>query len=93
LKGCLSGLDPSLEFCLEAAGKLQSSLLPYLATQIQKTDQFLTELEHFLEQCTEKECRDVGKAVYSPYKQFVNKYRELETQALIKEMEGWSSGD
>ena len=57
ITGCLAGLDPSLDFCLEAGGKLQPSLLPYLANLIQKTNDFLADLEPFLTSCTEKECR------------------------------------
>eukprot|EP00088_Acartia_fossae_P004952 TRINITY_DN12166_c0_g1_i12.p1 TRINITY_DN12166_c0_g1~~TRINITY_DN12166_c0_g1_i12.p1 ORF type:complete len:737 (-),score=171.86 TRINITY_DN12166_c0_g1_i12:311-2521(-) len=94
ITGCLGGLDPSLEFCMEAAAKLHDSatLLPYLLSLTDRTDKFLADIETYLEGCTEKECRTLGKAVYAPYKQFVNKYRQLETQALTKEMEGWSSG-
>jgi len=92
ITGSVSSLEPSLEFCMDAASKLQPSVMHYLDTLMQKTDSFLKDLEPWLKDCTEKDCRDLGKAVYNPYKQFVNNYRHIQSQALNKEMESWTTG-
>ncbi|XP_023342815.1 conserved oligomeric Golgi complex subunit 7 [Eurytemora carolleeae] len=92
LTDVLGSLDPSLEFCIEAGIKLQNNVLTFLIDLRDRTDRFVADLRPMLQGCTEVNLRDLAKVVFAPYKPYVERYGELESQLMLAEMAGWTSG-
>jgi len=92
LSDVLGGLDPSLEFCMEAGIKLQTNSLAFLTDLRGKTDRFVVEARGLLQGSPESKQLEIGKLLYAPYKSYIRRYEELETQALTAEMSSWNIG-
>ena len=88
----LASLDPSIDFCLETAAKLCSSELDLLVEVKTSTDAFATSLTDLLTGASEQDMKEVGKALYKPFKAPVSRYGDLEAKALISEVASWSTG-
>ena len=88
----LASLDPSIDFCLETAAKLCSSELDLLVEVKTSTDAFATSLTDLLAGASEQDMKEVGKALYKPFKAPVSRYGELEAKTLISEVASWSTG-
>jgi len=88
----LASLDPSIDFCLETAAKLCSSELDLLVEVKTSTDAFATSLTDLLAGASEQDMKEVGKALYKPFKAPVSRYGDLEAKALISEVASWSTG-
>ena len=88
----LVSLEPSLEFCLEAAAKLCSSELELLVDVKTSTDSFVTILSDLLVGASELDLKEVGKVVYKPFRGPISRYEELEAKALISEVTSWNTG-
>jgi len=87
----LDNLDPSLEFCMEAAMKLQQDQLQFLLDMRSNTDSFLGQIETLINGAQDTKVRDVGRSVFAPYKPYIVRYGQYETQALQSEMASWVS--
>jgi len=88
----LASLDPSIDFCLETAAKLCSSELDLLVEVKTSTDAFATSLTDLLAGASEQDMKEVGKALYKPFKAPVSRYGDLEAKTLISEVASWSTG-
>merc|ERR1712013_86341 len=88
----LASLDPSIDFCLETAAKLRSSELDLLVEVKTSTDAFATSLTDLLAGASEQDMKEVGKALYKPFKAPVSRYGDLEAKTLISEVASWSTG-
>jgi len=87
----LNSLDPSLDFCMEAALKLQQEPLQFLLDMRSNTEYFVAQLEPLIADASETKVRDVGRSVYSCYKPYIARYSQYETSTLQAEMASWSS--
>merc|ERR1712130_105906 len=56
------------------------------------TDSFATNLSDLLVGASESDLKEVGKAVYKPFRGPISKYGELEAKALISEVTSWNTG-
>jgi hypothetical protein len=92
LAAVLGSLEPSLEFCLEAAAKLGPSELELLAEVKAGTDAFAVCLPAVLEGAGEAGQREAAMAVYRPFRGPLARYGELEARALAAEVAAWSTG-
>jgi len=86
----LSSMDPTPLFCIEAAIKLSTDNLQLLLEFRNKTEKFLFNIESVVKEAEEVKQREMGKAVYKPFVEYISKYEELETKAMTAEISGWA---
>jgi len=89
LTDVFSSLQPSPQFCLEAAVKLSSDVLGLLLSLKSRTDRFLSSVQTFVTGAGEQKLRELCRAVYKPFLAQVVRYEELEARLLTSEVSSW----
>ena len=89
LTDVFSSLQPSPQFCLEAAVKLTSDMLGLLVKIKTRTVKFLASVQSYVNGAGDKRLRELGKAVYRPFLSQVARYEELEVKVLTSEVSSW----
>jgi len=85
----MSSLQPSPQFVIEAGVKLSQDVLGLLISLRQRVDKFLNVIEQIVSGAEDYKLRELGKAVYKPFVNQVNKYEELEVKSMSAEVSSW----
>ena len=85
----LAGLQPSPQFCIEAAVKLTEDELGLLILLRARTDKFLASIEPIVIGAGDKRLRELGKVTYKPFQVHVTRYEELEVKLMGAEVSSW----
>ena len=85
----LASLQPSPQFCVEAAVKLSEDALGLLISVRSQADKFLASIESIVTGAGDKRLRELGKVVYKPFQAHVTKYEELEVKMMGTEVSSW----
>ena len=69
--------------------KLSQDVLGLLISLRQRADKFLNVIEQIVSGADDFKLRELGKAVYKPFVNQVNKYEELEVKSMSAEVSSW----
>jgi len=87
----LNSMEPTKEFCFEAAVKLSTDTLSLLGDLKEKSNKFLLTVEPIVNQAGKTKLQELGRVLFRPFITYISNYEELEAKNMIAEVSSWAT--